>query len=104
MAMGADVQWLSAFPHEAEILYLPLTYLKPTGRSQVACSAHATRTHACSARTHKSHVTHATANTTCSISVCWLPGIEFLCSQMVEVESGGQHYTFTVVEVYPQLS
>jgi hypothetical protein len=35
MTMGADVQWLSAFPGEAEILYPPLTYLKPTGRSQV---------------------------------------------------------------------
>jgi hypothetical protein len=35
MTMGADVQWLSAFPDEAEILYPPLTYLKPTGRSQV---------------------------------------------------------------------
>lgn len=32
---GADVQWLSAFPTEAEILYPPLTYLQPTGRSQV---------------------------------------------------------------------
>ena len=35
MTMGADVQWLSAFPEEEEILYPPLTYLKPTGRSQV---------------------------------------------------------------------
>ena len=35
MTMGADVQWLSAFPAEAEILYPPLTYLKPTGRTQV---------------------------------------------------------------------
>ena len=32
---GADLQWLSAFPAEAEILYPPLTYLQPTGRSQV---------------------------------------------------------------------
>ena len=32
MTMGADVQWLSDFPSEAEILYPPLTYLKPTGR------------------------------------------------------------------------
>ena len=30
MSMGADVQWLSAFPDEAEFLYPPLTYLKPT--------------------------------------------------------------------------
>ena len=29
---GADVQWLSAFPGEAEVLYPPLTYLQPTGR------------------------------------------------------------------------
>ena len=35
MTMGADVQWLSAFPGEAEILYPPLTYLKPSGRTQV---------------------------------------------------------------------
>jgi hypothetical protein len=34
MTMGADVQWLSAFPDEAEILYPPLTYLKPTGRTE----------------------------------------------------------------------
>ena len=33
MATGADVQWLSAFPGEAEVLYPPLTYLKPTGRT-----------------------------------------------------------------------
>ncbi len=32
---GADLQWLSAFPTEAEILYPPLTYLQPTKRSQV---------------------------------------------------------------------
>ena len=35
MTMGADVRWLSAFPNEAEILYPPLTYLRPTGRKQV---------------------------------------------------------------------
>ncbi len=35
MSMGADVGWLSAFPGEAEILYPPLTYLKPTGGTQV---------------------------------------------------------------------
>ena len=32
---GADLQWLSAFPNEAEVLYPPLTYLQPTGRTQV---------------------------------------------------------------------
>jgi hypothetical protein len=31
---GAELQWLSAFPAEAEILYPPLTYLQPTGRTQ----------------------------------------------------------------------
>jgi hypothetical protein len=29
MEMGADIEWLSTFPHEREILYPPLTYLKP---------------------------------------------------------------------------
>ena len=33
MATGADVQWVSAFPGEAEMLYPPLTYLCPTGRT-----------------------------------------------------------------------
>jgi hypothetical protein len=32
---GADVQWLSAFPGEAEVLFPPLTYLQPTGKIQV---------------------------------------------------------------------
>jgi hypothetical protein len=41
MSMGADVQWLSAFPGEAEILYPPLTYLKPSGRTQVAAVIYA---------------------------------------------------------------
>jgi hypothetical protein len=31
---GADLQWLSVFPAEAEILFPPLTYLQPTGRTQ----------------------------------------------------------------------
>ena len=34
MRMGADLRWLSAFPQEAEFLYPPLTYLKPTGRTR----------------------------------------------------------------------
>ena len=34
MTTGADVQWLSAFPGEAEVLYPPLTYLRPTGRRE----------------------------------------------------------------------
>ncbi|KAL3926830.1 MAG: hypothetical protein SGPRY_003115 [Prymnesium sp.] len=32
---GAELQWLSAFPGEAEVCYPPLTYLQPTGRTQV---------------------------------------------------------------------
>ena len=34
LAHGADLQWLSAFPGEAEVLYPPLTFLRPTGREQ----------------------------------------------------------------------
>ena len=34
LARGADLQWLSAFPNEAEVLYPPLTFLQPTGRTQ----------------------------------------------------------------------
>ena len=29
MQMGADLEWLSCFPEEKEVLYPPLTYLKP---------------------------------------------------------------------------
>ena len=32
MQYGAEVQWLSAFPNEEEVLYPPLTYLQPTGK------------------------------------------------------------------------
>ena len=35
MAMGADLAWLSVFPKEAEVLFPPLTYLQPTGRTKV---------------------------------------------------------------------
>ena len=31
MQRGADLQYLSAFPAEKELLYPPLTFLKPTG-------------------------------------------------------------------------
>ena len=31
---GAHLSWLSAFPSEAEVLYPPLTFLQPTGRTQ----------------------------------------------------------------------
>jgi len=34
MQMGADVQWISVFPAEAEVVFPPLTYLQPTGRVQ----------------------------------------------------------------------
>jgi hypothetical protein len=34
MQRGADIQFLSAFPTEAEVLYPPLTYLQPTGKMQ----------------------------------------------------------------------
>ena len=34
MHYGADLQWVSAFPGEGEVLYPPLTYLQPTGRLQ----------------------------------------------------------------------
>ena len=34
MQRGADIQFLSAFPAEAEVLYPPLTYLQPTGKMQ----------------------------------------------------------------------
>jgi len=32
---GADLEWLSAFPNESEVLFPPLTFMQPTGRSQV---------------------------------------------------------------------
>ena len=32
MSAGANLAWLSAFPQEEEVLYPPLTFLKPTGR------------------------------------------------------------------------
>lgn len=35
MQYGAEINWLSAFPREEEVLYPPLTFLQPTGRTQV---------------------------------------------------------------------
>jgi hypothetical protein len=35
MQRGASIQFLSAFPSEEEILYPPLTFLKPTGKQLV---------------------------------------------------------------------
>ena len=34
MDRGADLTYLSAFPAEREFLYPPLTFLKPTGKTQ----------------------------------------------------------------------
>ena len=34
MERGASIEYLSAFPAEAEFLYPPLSYLRPTGRTQ----------------------------------------------------------------------
>jgi len=31
---GVSLQWLSAFPAEAEFCFPPLTFLQPTGRTQ----------------------------------------------------------------------
>ena len=33
MSIGAELDWLSAFPSEAEVLFPPLTFLQPTGRT-----------------------------------------------------------------------
>lgn len=35
MELGADLQYLSAFPGEVEFLYPPMTLLTPTGSKQV---------------------------------------------------------------------
>lgn len=35
MARGADIAYLSCFPNEAEYLFPPLTYLRPTGKAEV---------------------------------------------------------------------
>ena len=35
MDRGADIAFLSAFPGEREVLFPPLTYLKPTKRREV---------------------------------------------------------------------
>mmetsp|Transcript_34136 Transcript_34136/g.83943 ORF Transcript_34136/g.83943 Transcript_34136/m.83943 type:complete len:224 (-) Transcript_34136:173-844(-) len=32
MVIGAELEWISAFPGEVEYCYPPLTYLRPTGR------------------------------------------------------------------------
>jgi len=35
MQLGADIQWLSIYPGEAEVLYPPLTYLKPLFKQRI---------------------------------------------------------------------
>jgi hypothetical protein len=35
LSRGCDLQWLSVFPGESETLYPPLTYIQPTGRTQM---------------------------------------------------------------------
>jgi len=35
MDRGAELSWVSAFPAEAEVLFSPLTFLQPTGRTLV---------------------------------------------------------------------
>jgi hypothetical protein len=32
---GAGLEWISLFPNESEVLYPPLTYMQPTGKTQV---------------------------------------------------------------------
>ena len=34
LGQGADLRWVSAFPRDEEVLYPPLTYLRPTRRRQ----------------------------------------------------------------------
>ena len=38
MDRGVDISWLSAFPHEKEYLYAPLTFLKPIGDDPICCT------------------------------------------------------------------
>ena len=35
LCRGVDLQWLSAFPNESQVLFPPLTYMQPTGKMQV---------------------------------------------------------------------
>ena len=41
---GADISYLSAFPGEAEVLFPPLTYLKPTGKTEEVATGDASFT------------------------------------------------------------
>ena len=39
MELGADIRWLSLFPSEREVLFPPLTFLKPMFKQQIRNSA-----------------------------------------------------------------
>ena len=39
MELGADIHWLSMFPGEEEVLFPPLTFLKPMFKQQIRNSA-----------------------------------------------------------------
>jgi len=39
MDRGAELTYLSAFPGESEVLYPPLTYLRPTGKTEEVVTA-----------------------------------------------------------------
>ena len=109
--MGADVQWLSAFPGEAEILYPPLTYLQPTGRSQVDFCPPEVLLRIVPSPTPPPPFTLIFLIIIIIIIIIKMQfnalPIMFLkvhLSQEVQVERAGQIFTFTVVEVHPQLS
>ena len=111
MTMGADVQWLSAFPGEAEILYPPLTYLQPTGRSQVDFCPPEVLLRIVPSPTPPPPFTLIFIIIIIIIIIIKMQfnalPIMFLkvhLSQEVQVERAGQIFTFTVVEVHPQLS
>ena len=95
MTMGADVQWLSAFPSEREILYPPLTYLKPTGRTQAIDSI---ITSSCIARS-TCNAPHSGQCRPQQHSI-FIHLETVFCLQVVQVERNGQIFKFTVVEVY----
>ena len=108
--MGADVQWLSAFPGEAEILYPPLTYLKPTGRLQVDFCPPEVLLKILDVPFPPLPLAPRPPPSLFSFSSIKMQfnalRIMFLkvyLSQEVQVERGGQIFTFTVVEVHPQL-
>ena len=38
MDRGVELTWISAFPHEKEFLFAPLTYLKPLHQEPLICT------------------------------------------------------------------